>query len=158
MNVTVNPALASTHIPSTPRTIKKSSLESSFNQLKTNRLPKLKLSKSAKSTVLTNQIKEYIIEELQSVPNYDTMSYDFQLMKFIMLMIENLEGNDLDPKLDKKAIFLEIVKTVFPNHSTEVFMLLDNFADFAVSEKLVSKVTKFDTIIDNVKDLKKKIC
>ena len=105
MNVTVNPALATTLTQITPQPIKKSSLASSLNQLKTHRLPKLKLSKSAKTTVLTNQIKEYIIEELTSIPSYETMSFDLQLMKYIMLMIENLEGKELDPKLDKKQSF-----------------------------------------------------
>ena len=153
MNVTVNPALATTLTQITPQPIKKSSLASSLNQLKTHRLPKLKLSKSAKTTVLTNQIKEYIIEELISIPSYETMSFDLQLMKYICLMIENLEGKELEPKLDKKAIFLEIVKTVFPTLSVEILMLLDNFADFAVNENLISKVTTLSSIIDNVKTI-----
>ena len=45
------------------------------------------------------------MEELQSILNYETMSFDLQLMKYIMLMIENLEGKELDPKLDKKQSF-----------------------------------------------------
>jgi len=151
MNITVNPAITPTQ--GTPKPIKKSSLASSLNQLKTHRLPKLKLSKSAKSTVLTNQIKEYIIEELTSIPSYETMSFDLQLMKYICLMIENLEGSDLDPKLDKKAIFLEIVKTVFPNLSVEILMLLDNFTDFAVNENLISKVSTLNSVVSSIKKI-----
>ena len=154
MNINVNPTLAITPVTSTPQTIKKSSLASSLNQLKTHRLPKLKLSKSAKTTVLTNQIKEYIIEEITSIPSYETMSFDLQLMKYICLMIENLEGSNLDPKLDKKSIFLEIVKTVFPSLSIEILMFLDNFVDFAVNENLISKVSSLNSIVGSIK----KIC
>ena len=38
-----------------------SSISSSLNQLKTNNLPKLKLSNTIKTSILSNQIVEYIV-------------------------------------------------------------------------------------------------
>jgi hypothetical protein len=127
-----------------------SSVTSSLNQLKLTNLPQLKLSATAKTTILSNQIIEFIVSEIKLIPNYDQMSTDLHLMNHIANVIENLERKDLDPKLEKKTLFLEIVKQIFPNLSTDQLMFLDNFADFIVSHNLVSKVstlTKFANVV-----------
>ncbi len=86
-----------------------SSISSSLNQLKLGNLPQLKMSKTAKTTILTQQIIEFIVNEVKVIPNFQTMSTDLHLMHHICNVIENLERKDLEPKLDKKALFLDIV-------------------------------------------------
>ena len=104
--------------------------------LKLNNLPQLKLSATAKTTILTNQIIEFVVNEIKLIPHYDQMSTDLHLMHHIANVIENLERKDLEPKLDKKQLFLDIIKQLFPELSTEQLSFLDNFADFICSNNL----------------------
>jgi len=128
-----------------------SSISSSLNQLKTNNLPKLKLNKTIKTSILSNQIVEYIVNEIKLIPHYDTMSNDLHLMNHIANMIENLERSDLEPKLDKKQLFLDIVKQLFPNLNTDQLAFIDNFVDFICSNNLVNKVSNVSKIVSKFK-------
>ena len=95
-----------------------SSITSSLNQLKLNNLPQLKLSSTVKTTILTNQIIEFVVNEIKLIPSYETMATDLHLAHHICTMIENLERTDLSPKLDKKTLFLDIIKHLFPDLNT----------------------------------------
>ena len=79
------------------------------------------------------------------------MGTDLHLMHHIANVIENLERKDLDPKLDKKSLFLEIVKQLFPNLSTDHLMFLDNFADFICANNLVNKISTVSKVMSSVK-------
>jgi hypothetical protein len=128
-----------------------SSVSSSLNQLKLSNLPQLKLSSSAKTTILSKQIIEFVVSEIKLIPDYEVMSTDLHLMHHIANVIENLERRDLDPKLDKKALFLEIIKSLFPNLSTDHMMFLDNFADFICASNLVNKISTVSKFLGSVK-------
>jgi len=128
-----------------------SSVSSSLNQLKLSNLPQLKLSKSAKTSILSSQIIEFVVSEVKLTPNFDSMSTDLHLMHHIANVIENLERRDLDPKLDKKHLFLEIIKALFPSLSTDHMMFLDNFADFICASNLVNKISTVSKMIGSVK-------
>jgi hypothetical protein len=128
-----------------------SSITSSLNQLKISSLPQLKLSHTVKTSILSAQIVEFIVNEVKLIPHYETLSQDLHLMNHIANLIENLERRDLDPKLDKKTLFLDIIKQLFPNLNTEQLSFLDNFADFIVSHNLVSKVSTLSKFVSSVK-------
>jgi len=128
-----------------------SSITSSLNQLKLDNLPKIKLSHTVKTSILSSQIIEYIVNEVKLIPHYETLSQDLHLMNHIANLIENLERRDLDPKLDKKTLFLDIIKQLFPNLNTDQLSFLDNFADFIVSHNLVSKVSTLSKFVSSVK-------
>ena len=128
-----------------------SSITSSLNQLKITSLPQLKLSHTVKTSILSAQIVEFIVNEVKLIPHYETLSQDLHLMNHIANLIENLERRDLDPKLDKKTLFLDIIKQLFPNLNTEQLTFLDNFADFIVSHNLVSKVSTLSKFVSSVK-------
>ena len=128
-----------------------SSITSSLNQLKISSLPQLKLSHTVKTSILSAQIVEFIVNEVKLIPHYETLSQDLHLMNHIANLIENLERRDLDPKLDKKTLFLDIIKQLFPNLNTDQLTFLDNFADFIVSHNLVSKVTTLSKFVSSVK-------
>ena len=53
-----------------------SSITSSLNQLKLDNLPKIKLSHTVKTSILSSQIVEYIVNEIKLIPNYETLSQD----------------------------------------------------------------------------------
>jgi hypothetical protein len=128
-----------------------SSVTSSLNQLKLGKLPMLRLSSTIKTSILTNQIIEFVVNEIKLIPNYQTMSTDLHLMHHIANVVENLERKDLEPKLDKKQLFIDIVKILFPDLKTEQLSFLDNFADFICASNLVNKVSTMTKVFTSVK-------
>jgi hypothetical protein len=128
-----------------------SSISSSLNQLKIDSLPKLKLSNTAKTTILSNQIVEFLVSEIKKIPSYETMSQDLHLFLYIANCIENLEKNELNPKLDKKDIFLQIIKLLFPDLNTQQLQLIDSFVDFICSNGLVKKISNFSYAYSYIK-------
>ena len=128
-----------------------SSITSSLNQLKLGNLPQLKLSKSVKTSILSSQIVEFIVLEIKLIPNFDLMARDLNLAHHICMMIENLERRDLEPKLDKKALFLEIIKQLFPDLTVVELSFLDNFVDYICASNLVNKVSTLSKFVSSVK-------
>jgi len=128
-----------------------SSITSSLNQLKVDNLPKIKLSHTIKTSILSAQIIEYIVNEIKLIPNFDTLSNDLHLLTHICNMIENLQRSDLSPKLNKKEVFLDIVKHLFPNLTVENQVFIDNFVDFIVSNGLVKKISNFSNVYNYIK-------
>ena len=127
------------------------SISSSLNQLKLSNLPQLKLSNTCKTTILSHQIIEFVVNEIKLIPGYEAMSNDLHLMHHIANVIENLERNDLNPKLDKKQLYLDIIKQLFPSLTTEQLLFVDNFADFIVANKLVNKLSTITKFTNSVK-------
>ena len=72
-------------------------------------------------------------------------------MHHIANVVENLERKDLEPKLDKKQLFIDIVKILFPDLKTEQLSFLDNFADFICASNLVNKVSTMTKVFTSVK-------
>ena len=79
------------------------------------------------------------------------MSTDLHLMHHICNVIENLERKNLEPKLDKKALFVDIVKQLFTDLNTDQLSFLDNFADFICASSLVAKVSTMQKVHQLVK-------
>jgi hypothetical protein len=130
-----------------------SSITSSLNQLKLGNLPQLKLSKSVKTSILSSQIIEFVVLEIKLIPNFENMARDLNLAHHICMMIENLERRDLDPKLNKKQLFLDIVKQLFPDFTVVELLLLDNFVDFICASKLVNKISTVLKVLGSVKNI-----
>lgn len=124
---------------------------STLTQIDTNNLPKLKLSKTAKSTILTNEIKSFIVNDIMLIPHYNTMKCDLELVKHCCSMIEELNKKNVNPKIDKKGIALDIIKTLFPDLSTDQIMMIDSFIDFCCQNDLINKVSTFTKIISSLK-------
>ena len=130
------------------------SISSSLNQLKLSNLSQIKLSNTCKTTILSHQIIAFVVNEIKVIPGYEAMSNDLHLMHHIANVIENLERNDLNPKLDKKQLYLDIIKQLFPTLTTlttEQLLFVDNFADFIVANKLVNKLSTITKFTNSVK-------
>lgn len=125
---------------------------STLTQLKTANLPKLKLSKTAKSTILTNEMKNFIINDIKMIPNYETMKTDLELVKHLCSMVEELNRKELDPKIDKKSIVLDVLKILFPDLSVEQTMFMDTFIDFICQNDLISKVSTVSKVVGSIKN------
>ena len=83
-----------------------------------------------KTSILSSQIVEYIVNEIKLIPNYETLSQDLHLLTHICYMIENLQRSDLSPKLDKKTLFLEIIKAKSLSYFVFVNCLYANYSYF----------------------------
>ena len=126
---------------------------SSLTQLKTGNLPKLKLSKTAKSTILSNEIKTFIINDIKLIPNFELMKTDLELVKHIANMVEELNRTAVDPKIDKKAIVLDVIKTLFPDLSTDQTMMIDTFIDFICQNDMVNKLSTVSKFVGSLKKI-----
>ena len=126
---------------------------STLTQLKTDNLPKLKLSKTAKSIILCNEIKTFIINDIKLIPNYETMKTDLELVKHICNMVEELNKKKVDPKIDKKAIVLDVLKILFPELSVEQTMMIDTFIDFICQNDLISKISSVSKFVGSLKKI-----
>ena len=126
---------------------------SSLTQLKTGNLPKLKLSKTAKSTILSNEIKTFIINDIKLIPNFELMKTDLELVKHIANMVEELNRTAVDPKIDKKSIVLDVIKTLFPDLSTDQTMMIDTFIDFICQNDMVNKLSTVSKFVGSLKKI-----
>jgi len=129
------------------------SLTSSLTQIKTSHLPKLKLSKTAKSTILTNEIKTFIINDIKLIPNFELMKTDLELVKHIANMVEELNRKEVDPKIDKKSIVLDVIKTLFTDLSVDHTMMIDSFIDFICQNDMVNKISTVSKIVGSLKKI-----
>ena len=129
---------------------------SSLTQLKTGNLPKLKLSKTAKSTILSNEIKTFIINDIMLIPNFELMKTDLELVKHIANMVEELNRKAVDPKIDKKSIVLDVIKTLFPDLSTDQTMMIDTFIDFICQNDMVNKLSTVSKFVGSLKKIQLK--
>ena len=123
---------------------------STLTQLKTGNLPKLKLSKTAKSTILSNEIKTFIVNDIKLIPNFETMNTDLELVKHICNMVEELNRKEVDPKIDKKAIVLDVLKILFPDLSVDQTMMIDAFIDFICQNDMVSKLSSVSKFVGSI--------
>ena len=126
---------------------------STLSQLKTGNLPKLKLSKSAKSTILSNEIKTFIVKDIMLIPNYETMKTDLELVKHLCNMVEELNRKEVDPKIDKKSIVLDVLKLLFPDLSVDQIMMMDTFIDFICQNDMVSKLSSVSKFVGSLKKI-----
>jgi hypothetical protein len=126
---------------------------STLSQLKTGNLPKLKLSKTAKSTILSNEIKTFIVNDIMLIPNFETMKTDLELVKHICNMVQELNRKEVDPKIDKKAIVLDVLKILFPDLSIDQTMMIDTFIDFICQNDMVNKLSSVSKFVGSLKKI-----
>ena len=85
------------------------------------------------------------------IPNYETMKTDLELVKHLCSMVEELNRKELDPKIDKKSIVLDVLKILFPDLSVEQTMFMDTFIDFICQNDLISKVSTVSKVVGSLK-------
>jgi len=83
-------------------------------------------------------LKDSIIAKIVEIDKHETLKFDNELLIFICNCIENA----LDVKMDKKALALDILHTVF-ELSMDDRMILGTSIDFLCNNKLVKKMHTF---------------
>jgi hypothetical protein len=65
-------------------------------------------------------------------------------------MVEELNRKEVDPKIDKKAIVLDVLKILFPDLSVDQTMMIDAFIDFICQNDMVSKLSSVSKFVGSI--------
>ena len=85
-----------------------------------------------------NKLVEFIIKEIQNIPEYQSHKNNLELIKLIFNLIENKVVKK--DKLDKKSIVIEGIKRTFNLNEAEV-KTLEGFIEFLHKNKKIKKLS-----------------
>jgi hypothetical protein len=123
-----------------------------FNEI--NPLAKVKIKHSLKSFVQQNTLIDQIVKHVQTIPNYQNLKNDVELIKYVCKMIEQLvkQGNSKQPigiKIDKKQLAITIFNQIFGLSPTEI-SFISSLIEFFVQNEIVKKKTCLSKLSDVV--------
>jgi hypothetical protein len=122
---------------------------SSFSQINPQKLKSLCINNSGKSTILKNEIMDFILKDIQKIPNYQSLKNEVEILLHICNLIENLISKNKQ-KIDKKKLVLDIMAQVFCCNSDSEKEVLEKQIQFLYDNKLITKVTKFKQVAKKV--------
>jgi hypothetical protein len=122
---------------------------SSFSQINPQKLKSLCINNSGKSTILKNEIMDFILKDIQKIPNYQSLKNEVEILLHICNLIENLISKNKQ-KIDKKKLVLDIMAQVFHFNSDSEKEGLEKQIQFLYDNKLITKVTKFKQVAKKV--------
>jgi len=122
---------------------------SSFSQINPQKLKSLCINKSGKSTILKNDIMDFILKDIQKIPNYQSLKNEVEILLHICNLIENLISKNKQ-KIDKKKLVIDIMAQVFCCNSDSEREVLEKQIQFLYDNKLITKVTKFKQVAKKV--------
>ena len=106
-----------------------------------NPLPQVKLKNSMKIFAKSGSIVNQIIQHLQTIPNYQNMKGNLELLEYVCKLIEEMVKNGNSNKLikiDKKALVLDIFTQLFGLLEPEL-ELLSTHIDYFIINCIVKK-------------------
>ena len=130
---------------------------SSFSQINPQKLKSLCINNSGKSTILKNEIMDFILKDIQKIPNYQSLKNEVEILLHICNLIENLISKNKQ-KIDKKKIVLDIMAQVFCcNSDSEREVLEKQIQFFYYREKTVFPLFFLTKASESKKHRRKKI-
>jgi hypothetical protein len=119
-----------------------------------NPLAKVKIKNSLKSFVQQNSLTEQIVKHIQTIPNYQNLKNDVELIKYVCKMIEQLvkQGNSKQPegiRIDKKQLVITIFNQIFGLSPNEI-AFISSLIEFFVQNVIVKKKTCLSKLSDVV--------
>ena len=122
---------------------------SSFSQINPQKLKNLSINNSGKSTILKNEIIDFILKDIQKIPNCQILKNDVEVLLHICNLIENLISKNKQ-KIDKKQLVIDIMSQVFYLNSDVEKDAVAKQIQFLFDNKLITKVTSFTQVVQNV--------
>jgi hypothetical protein len=121
-----------------------------------NPLATVKVKNTMASFVQQNGLIDAIIKHIQTIPNYQNLKNDIELIKYVCKMIEQLvkAGNSDLPvgqKLDKKQLALTILQQLFALSQPEM-LFIGNLIEFLIANQMIKKKTclsKFSDVVSS---------
>jgi hypothetical protein len=117
-----------------------SSETSKFTQINPLKVQHLTFKNSAKHVMLKNELIEFVIKEIQKIPNYQELKNNLELIRFVCNMLENLISNN-NEKIDKKQTVIDIISQLFCTFSDEDKKAISNHVQFLFDNKFIKKVS-----------------
>ena len=112
-------------------------------------LPKNSLLKDIK----INKVIQFILTELQKIPDVQKFKNDLELICMAINLVENLITKK--DKIDKKMIIFQVFQKIFSLSSADQKILSDSI-EFLISNKKVKKISKFSKFSKYTIDFVKK--
>ena len=63
---------------------------STFSQINPQKIQSLSINNTGKSTILKNEIMDFILKDIQKIPNFQTLKNDVEILLHLCNLIENL--------------------------------------------------------------------
>ena len=119
---------------------------STFSQINPQKLKSLSINNSGKSTILKNEIIDFILKDIQKIPNSQSLKNDVEILLHICNLIENLISKNKQ-KINKKQLVIDIMTQVFYLNSDDEKNALEKQIQFLYDNKLIIKVTTLNQIL-----------
>ena len=119
---------------------------STFSQINPQKLKHLSINNSGKSTILKNEIIDFILKDIQKIPNSQILKNDVEVLLHICNLIENLISKNKQ-KIDKKQLVIDIMSQVFYLNSDVEKDAVAKQIQFLFDNKLITKVTTYKQVI-----------
>jgi len=103
--------------------------------------------------VFVNELIEELIKFVKSIPKYQELKLDGELLKNIMKQIKlklqenkTLSDKQKENEVDKTLIVIEVYKTVFSDISAEILEKIEKDIKFLIQNKVVKKKVLKDAL------------
>jgi hypothetical protein len=73
--------------------------------------------------ITVNTVKNTIVTKISSIPNFTSLKYDLELIKYISNLIENMIPKKTKQALDKPQTIIDIMTTLFSLNDQEKAIL-----------------------------------
>ena len=114
-------------------------------------IPKIKKKNTLKSFSDENFVVEAIVADTKLIPNYNLLRVDFELIRRICCLIENMivDNSKNNPKISKKDVCIKVFRELFPNLTSEEVNLCDKHIEYLWNNNkikaipIIKKIGKF---------------
>ena len=120
---------------------------STFSQINPQKLQSLSINNTGKSTILKNEIMDFILKDIQKIPNFHMLKNDVEILLHFCNLIENLISKNKQ-KIDKKQLIIDIMVQVFYLNSDAEKDAIAKQIQFLYDNKLIT--TTFNQVIKKV--------
>jgi hypothetical protein len=119
----------------------------------TNPLPTVKIKNSIKIFTKTNVLIDQLIKHIQTIPNYQNLKNDIELIEYICQLVEQMikKGNsDKTNKIDKKQLVLTVLQQLFALNPNEILSIA-NQIEYLVINGIIKKKALISKFCDCLK-------
>jgi hypothetical protein len=119
----------------------------------TNPLPTVKIKNSIKIFTKTNVLIDQLIKHIQTIPNYQNLKNDIELIEYICQLVEQMikKGNSgKSNKIDKKQLVLTVLQQLFALNPNEL-LNVTNQIEYLVINGIIKKKALFSKLFDCLK-------
>ena len=115
-------------------------------------VPKIKKKNTFASAEKENKVADAIVKDLQSVPNYQNVKIDTELIKYVCNLVENMVKNNgkRNVKIDKKQLVVKVLATVYVNLPADVLKYIDEQIECLLNNKQIKRQSKSVKIVKGI--------